>query len=498
MSVRVRIAPSPTGSPHVGTGYMALFNLAFARSRGGTFVLRIEDTDQTRSRVAYESAVFRALSWLGIEWDEGPDRGGPSGPYRQSERTDIYRRHTDQLLETGKAYRCFCTADRLAEMRAYQRKNKLAEGYDGHCRKLSDEEVARRMAQNEPFVIRLRVPDDGACVIRDRLHGEIRYDYGQIDDQILLKSDGYPTYHLANVVDDHLMGITHVIRGEEWVPSTPKHMLLYQAFGWELPEFIHLPLLLNPDGSKLSKRKNPTSIDYYREAGFLPEALLNYLGLMSYSRPDQVEKFTLDEFISDFDIDRISLGGSIFDLQKLRWLNARYIREDFSPEALWERLAGWRINAGYISKMIPMMQRRMQTLGDLIPACTFLLTTDVEYDPAQLVPKKREASELPEMLQAVSMQMDRLETWDSHTLKTAMEEVAEFLEWPIRDVTAVLFVAITGTHVAPPLYDSMALLGRDMSRRRVLDALDASGGLGRKKVKKLERKWSAWLNTRNP
>jgi len=330
-------------------------------------------------------------------------------------------------------------------------------------------------------------------VIRDRLRGEIRYDYAQIDDQILMKSDGFPTYHLANVVDDHLMRVTHVIRGEEWVPSTPKHVLLYEAFQWDLPEFIHLPLLLNPDGSKLSKRKNPTSIDYYRDAGYLPEALLNYLGLMSYSRPDQNEKFSLDAFASDFDINRISLGGSIFDLQKLRWLNSRYIREDFTPEQLWERLEAWRLNPGFMAQMVPMMQRRMQTLGDLIPACAFLLTTDVTYAPEDLVPKKREPSEIPEMLQVMALQMDRVVSWTTEELKEAMEEVSRFLDWPIRDVTAVLFVAVTGSAVAPPLYDSMALLGRDMTRRRVLSALEAVGGLGRKKLKKLESHWNEWL-----
>ncbi|HPQ41578.1 MAG TPA: glutamate--tRNA ligase, partial [bacterium] len=422
MSVRVRIAPSPTGSPHVGTGYMALFNLAFARVHGGEFILRIEDTDQTRSRKEYEDAVFRALRWLGLDWDEGPDKGGPAGPYRQSERTDIYRQHVEMLMNAGEAYHCFCTPERLDAMRAHQRENKLPEGYDGHCRSLPADEVTRRLGNGEASVVRLRVPDSGTCVIRDRLRGEIRYDYAQIDDQILMKSDGFPTYHLANVVDDHLMRVTHVIRGEEWVPSTPKHVLLYEAFQWDLPEFIHLPLLLNPDGSKLSKRKNPTSIDYYRDAGYLPEALLNYLGLMSYSRPDQNEKFSLDAFASDFDINRISLGGSIFDLQKLRWLNSRYIREDFTPEQLWERLEAWRLNPGFMAQMVPMMQRRMQTLGDLIPACAFLLTTDVTYAPEDLVPKKREPSEIPEMLQVMALQMDRVVSWTTEELKEAMEE----------------------------------------------------------------------------
>lgn len=492
MTVRVRIAPSPTGSPHVGTAYMGLFNLAFARKHNGSFILRIEDTDQTRSRAEYETGIFRALKWMGIRWDEGPDVGGPHGPYRQSERTEIYREHVRMLLENGKAYRCFCTPERLAEMRAYQHANKLAEGYDGTCRDLSQEQIEKHLQKGSPFVVRLKIPRDGVCVIRDRLRSEIRYDYSQIDDQILMKSDEFPTYHLANVIDDHLMGITHVIRGEEWVPSTPKHVLLYEAFDWILPEFIHLPLLLNPDGSKLSKRKNPTSIDYYRDAGFLPEALLNYLGLMSYSRPDQEEKFTLDDFISDFDIDRISLGGSIFDLKKLRWLNARYIRENHTPEQLWLKLTEWRLNPAFLEAMIPMMQNRMHTLGDLIPPCSFLLSTDVQYDPSLLTAKGKEPSAVAEMLQTVVFQLESLEEWNATSLQKAVESVARYWSLPIRDVTSVLFVAISGLTVAPPLYDSMALLGRDMTRRRLMDAMESIGGVGRKKMKKLEENWVSW------
>jgi len=496
MTVRVRIAPSPTGSPHVGTGYMGLFNLAFARANEGIFILRIEDTDQSRSKPEYETGIYRALKWLGIQWDEGPDIGGPYGPYRQSERTEIYKKYAQKLLDSGQAYRCFCSSDRLAEMREYQRKNKLQEGYDRLCAKLSDEEIARRLDSGEPYVIRLHVPQDGICVIKDRLRGEINYNYDQIDDQILMKSDGFPTYHLANIIDDHLMEITHVIRGEEWVPSTPKHILLYKAFGWDPPEFIHLPLLLNPDGSKLSKRKNPTSIDYYQDAGFLSEALLNYLGLMSYSRPSQEEKFTLQEFVSDFDINRISLGGSIFDLKKLKWLNSKYIREDFTPEDLWQKLTEWRLNSKYMSKLIPMMQNRMDTFGDLIPACAFMLATDVEYDSALLVPKQRELKDIPAVLQTVSMQIDLIENWSAESIKKAIEEVAEYWDWPIRDITGPLFVAVSGMKVAPPLYESMALLGRDMTRRRILNALEIAGGLGRKKMKKLTGKWEFWYNAR--
>ncbi len=490
-SVRVRIAPSPTGSPHVGTGYMGLFNAAFARSQGGQFILRIEDTDQTRSRPEYETGIFQALKWLGVQWDEGPDIGGPCGPYRQSERTEIYREHTEILLKKGAAYHCFCTPADLEKLREQHRVDKIGTAFKDPCRSLDPDETATRLADDVPSVVRLKVPAQGECVIHDRFRGEIVYDYGTIDDQILMKSDNFPTYHLANVVDDHLMGITHVIRGEEWVPSTPKHILLYEAFGWELPEFIHLPLLLNPDGSKLSKRKNPTSITYYRDAGYLPEALLNYLGLMSYSRPGQEEKFTLDEFISDFDITRMSLGGSVFDLKKLTWLNGRYLRENFSPETLWEKFAGWRLNPEFLSTLVPMMHNRLETLGDLIPAVDFLLATNVEYEPELLVPKKRVMEDIAPVIQTVLMAIEDLADWTPKSVETAIRDVADFWEWPIRDVTAILFTALMGRKVGPPLFESAALLGIDITRRRLINALDFAGGLGKKKLKKLEKRWMA-------
>ncbi len=489
--IRVRIAPSPTGSPHVGTAYMGLFNYAFAKSQGGQFVLRIEDTDQTRSRPEYEAGIFDALRWIGLSWDEGPDIGGPFHPYRQSERTEIYRIHTQQLLESGKAYRCFCSPERLAAIRTNVSGEQKAAGYDGHCRNLSESEIIEHLEAGHSCVIRLKVPEHGECTIRDRLRGPIVYGYETTDDQILLKSDSFPTYHLANVVDDHLMGITHVIRGEEWLPSTPKHILLYQAFGWDLPEFIHLPLLLNPDGSKLSKRKNPTSIHYYRDAGFLPETLLNYLGLMSYSRPNQEEKFSLQEFVSDFDIDRISLGGAIFDMKKLTWLNGRYIRENFTPEMLLERFKSWRINDDYILRMIPMMKNRLETLGDLMPACAFLLATNIDYESELLIPKKRTAEEVALVIQTMLYQIDEITEWLPETIEKRIHEVADFWTWPIRDITAIFFTALMGRRVGPPLYESMALLGMDITRTRLRQALEKIGGLGKKRAAKLEKDWAS-------
>ncbi|MEJ2189476.1 MAG: glutamate--tRNA ligase, partial [Acidobacteriota bacterium] len=335
--VRTRIAPSPTGDPHVGTAYVALFNLAFARQHGGQFILRIEDTDRVRSDAASEAMIFDALRWLGLEWDEGPDVGGPHGPYRQSERAEIYREHAERLVASGDAYPCFCTKERLDALRAEQREKKLAFGYDGHCRSIPPEEAERRRKAGEAHVIRLAMPREGESVVRDLLRGVIRFPNEQIDDQVLLKSDGFPTYHLANVVDDHLMEVSHVIRAEEWISSLPKHVRLYGAFGWDEPVFCHLPLLRNADRSKISKRKNPVSLNYYRRAGYLPEAMLNYLALMGWTLPDEREEFTLEEFIDAFDLGRVSLGGPVFDLDKLTWLNGRWIRR--TPVAsLRERL----------------------------------------------------------------------------------------------------------------------------------------------------------------
>jgi len=305
MSVRVRIAPSPTGDPHVGTAYIALFNYAFARKHGGQFVLRVEDTDQERSSRSSEVAIFEALRWLGLQWDEGPDVGGPFGPYRQSERTSIYREHADVLLAKGAVYRCFCQRARGAGT------------YDRRCRGLSAEEAKRRADAGEPHVLRLMVPLDGETIVHDGLRGDVSFRNETIDDQILLKSDGFPTYHLANVVDDRLMGITHVIRGEEWLISTPKHVLLYDAFGWKPPEFHHLGLLRNEDRSKLSKRKNPVSVFHYRDLGYMPETFLNFLGTLGFSMGEDRERFTLQEMIDAFEWGKVKVGGPVFDPRKL-------------------------------------------------------------------------------------------------------------------------------------------------------------------------------------
>src|SRR5262245_31176485 len=306
--------------------------------------------------------IFEALRWLGLEWDEGPDVGGPHGPYRQSERSEIYREHALMLLAKGAAYACFCTPERLQALREEQKARKAAVlGYDGLCRRLPPAESAARREKGEAHVVRLAMPETDSMTVKDLLRGDVRLERPQMDDQVLLKSDGFPTYHLANVVDDHLMGITHVLRAEEWLSSLPKHFRLYEAFGWEPPVFCHLPLLRNADKSKISKRKNPVSLNHYRRAGYLPEALLNFLALMSFSMPGEREEFSLEEFVAAFELERISLGGPVFDLEKLTWLNGRYLRR-LSGESWIGRLRGHLLSDTYLARVVPLCRERVDTL----------------------------------------------------------------------------------------------------------------------------------------
>ena len=425
MTVRVRIAPSPTGDPHVGTAYIALFNLIFAKHFQGKFILRIEDTDQTRSRPEYEKNIIDALHWCGIQWDEGPDIGGPYGPYRQSERTEIYRKHAYELLEKGKAYKCFATAEELAEMREIAAKQGKRVGYDRRYRNLSPEEVRQREEAGQPFVIRLKVPLTGECIYEDAIKGRITAPWADIDDQVLLKSDGFPTYHLANVVDDRLMKITHVIRGDEWMSSTPKHILLYESFGWTPPTFMHMPLLLGKDGKKLSKRKNPTSIFYFRDSGYLSEALINFLTLMGYSMPGDKEIYTLDEIIAAFDPKRIGISGAYFDLQKLNWVNQKKLIESIPEDLLWERLVDWTFNEGFMRKLMPLVHTRIRTFGDFMQLCDFFFINDLKITPELLIPKNATAELIACLYQATIWSLDEQESWAGAALEKASHEIAE-------------------------------------------------------------------------
>ncbi len=489
-SVRTRIAPSPTGSPHVGTAYIALFNYCFAKSQGGQFILRIEDTDQARSQKIYEDNILDALRWTGLTWDEGPDVGGDCGPYRQSERTALYREHAEILLQKDRAYKCFCTPERLASLRAEQAKTGGRLGYDGHCARLSPAEAAAKQAAGEPFTVRLRVPETGVCKIDDPLRDRVSFDWETVDHQVLLKSDGFPTYHLANVVDDHLMKITHVIRGEEWLPSLPKHLLLYEAFGWDPPQTVHLPLLRNQDRSKLSKRKNPTSILYYKELGVLPEALLNFLGLMAYSPPDGEERFALGEMVADFDIQRVSLGGPIFDLDKLTWLNQQHLAA-LSEDEICRRLIDWRFNEAYLRRLIPMIKPRLHRLGDLIELCGFMFVSEVAVDAEVLAPKNKTVEDARDFLQKAVWELESTAPFSSEGIEAAVHKTAAIHGWSVREATHALRAAVSGKTVAPPMYQTMAILGSDVTRNRLMQAVQAAGPLGKKKLAKLQKEYMA-------
>jgi glutamyl-tRNA synthetase len=492
MTVRTRVAPSPTGDPHVGTAFIALFNLAFARQHGGQFILRIEDTDQARSTPESEQMILDSLRWLGLDWDEGPDVGGPHGPYRQSERGDIYKNFALELVEKGKAFLCYRTPEELDALREARR----AAG--GHTAlKQSDlalpaAEVEQRAAQGLPYVIRMVVPEgEGVCQIDDLLRGAIELDWGMVDAQILLKSDGMPTYHLANVVDDHLMEITHVIRGEEWINSAPKHKLLYEYFGWDMPVLCHMPLLRNPDKSKLSKRKNPTSILYYQRMGFLPEALLNYLGRMGWSMPDEREKFSRDEMFANFDIQRVSLGGPVFDQEKLSWLNGLWLREDLSPEEFAARFQQWALNPEYLMQILPLIQQRVEKLSDVTPLAGFFLAGMIDLDESKFAHKSLQLEDIRKILQFASWQIDTETVWTKDQLFTQLKALADGMGYKIRDFLFPLFVAIAGTSQTVSVMDAMAILGPDMSRARVRHALNVIGGPSKKEGKRWEKEFAA-------
>ncbi|HVO10992.1 MAG TPA: glutamate--tRNA ligase [Vicinamibacteria bacterium] len=475
MAVRTRIAPSPTGDPHVGTAYVALFNYALARRHGGQFVLRIEDTDRERSSAASEAMIYEALHWLGLRWDEGPDVGGARGPYRQSERTAIYREHASELVRRGAAYPCFCTRERLETLREEQKARKQNLGYDGRCRALAPTEARRRVEAGEAHVVRLAMPAAGETVVADLLRGDVRFDNAQVDDQVLLKTDGFPTYHLANVVDDHLMGITHVIRAEEWLSSLPKHVILYRGFGWQPPVFCHLPLLRNADRSKISKRKNPVSLNFYRRAGFLPEAMLNFLALMGWSMPDEHEEFTLEEFIAEFTLERISLGGPVFDVEKLRWLNGKYLRR-LSPPQLLERLRSGLLSDGYLLEVLPLVQERIDILEGFFEYASFFFVGELVYDAeAQkaMVPKGRAPGEVSRLLRMLlEEEVDLVLDWRQQTLEPALRGFAEKASWSTAELFMAVRVAVTGRAASPPLFETLAVLGKETCRRRLRRAAD--------------------------
>ncbi|MFO8182915.1 MAG: glutamate--tRNA ligase [Candidatus Aegiribacteria sp.] len=491
VEVRTRLAPSPTGDPHVGTAYQALFGYVWARKNGGSFVLRIEDTDRERSTPASEMAIIESLKWLGLEWDEGPDVGGPFGPYRQSERLEIYQDHMQLLVAKGHAYPCFCSRERLAEVRAERQKSGAGSGYDRKCRDIPPDEARRRVDAGEEFTVRMKVPLEGKCQFNDLLRGSIEKDWESIDDQVIMKADGYPTYHLAVVVDDHLMRISHIVRGEEWINSVPKHVLLYQFFGWEPPVFCHLPLLRNKDRSKLSKRKNPVSIDWYRRTGILPEALLNFIGMMGWHLSDDREKFSVRDMIDSFRLEDISLGGPVFDLDKLLWLNGKYIREDFTTDQLLDRLVDWGLNRERFREILEICRGRMTSLSDWGDLTCHFFTEKIDYTEEQLLMKDMDEAGTCQTMQMILWELESLDSFSKDSIYGAFRNLSEKLGIKLKHLAAPLYIAVTGRAVSTPLFDTMAILGSDVTRMRIRTAMERLGGLSGKQLKKLEKKYGS-------
>ncbi|HEX6935905.1 MAG TPA: glutamate--tRNA ligase [Actinomycetes bacterium] len=485
--VRVRIAPSPTGDPHVGTAYMSLFNLAFARARGGQFVLRLEDTDRARYFADSEAQIYDMLHWLGLDWDEGPDKGGPYAPYRQTERLESYRGPVHRLLADGRAYHCWCSTERLAQMREEQQRAKQPTGYDRLCLGTSREERAALPGFTETPVVRMLIPDDVPLAFEDVIRGEVRAPHP--DDQVLVKADGFPTYHLANVVDDHEMAITHVVRGEEWISSTPKHVLLYDWLGWEPPQFAHMPLLRNADKSKISKRKNPAArLTWFREQGYLPEALVNFLALMGYSQPDGEEIFTFDDMVAAFDWARVNTVGPVFDLDKLGWLNGHYVRQ-LSVEDLAGRITEHLTRSGVLPgeptdeqratvlAATPLVAERLQLLSEAEGMLGFLLVDEAGFSVDPDDAAKVLTSDAVPVLEASVTALESLPGWDTASIEQALRAaLVDGLGLKPKHAFGPVRVAVTGRRVSPPLFESLERLGRVRSMGRLRAGLTTAAG----------------------
>ena len=488
MKVRTRVAPSPTGDPHVGTAYMALFSYCFAKKHGGEFVLRIEDTDSQRSSSEAEKKIIDALNWLGLSFDEGPSKEGPHAPYRQSERLTHYQKYVDELLASGNAFRCFCTRGRLEELRKTQMSEGKTTRYDGLCLKLSESDVSKKLEDNLPYVVRMKIPDSGNCVVSDELRGDIEIAWDQIDMQVLMKTDGTPTYHFAVVVDDHLMKITHIIRGEEWINSAPKHIKLFEYLGWDMPSLIHMPLLRNPDKSKLSKRKNPTAIGFYKDMGFLPEALLNYLGMLGWSMPGGEEKFSLEDMVTDFDLSRITLGAPIFDIEKLKWLNGLWLRS-YDDAKYREKLISWLHEKPSIQDIVPLIKERIDIFSEMAPMTSFFLEGMPPISLEDFEFASQEKEEIVMILQFSLWSFEVQTDWSREVIHDSLLSLANNNNLKFREFLRPIFIAISGKPVSPPLFDSMAILGSDICKARLKHSIELLGGISKKQMKRLEKKY---------
>ena len=481
--VRVRFPPSPTGLLHVGGLRSALFNWLFARHNHGAFILRIEDTDQSRYDAEALPDLLASLRWLGLDWDEGPEVGGDYGPYYQSERVQIYQEYARKLLEMGKAYYCFCSPERLAELRKQQRGANGHSGYDRHCRDIDPNLAAQRVADGEPAVVRFKMPTDGTTTVHDLIRGDITVENSTQTDVVLLKSDGYPTYHLANVVDDHLMGITHIMRADEWIATAPRHVRLYEAFGWQMPVIAHLPVVLDPSGKgKMSKRKKvapngremPVHVRDFRAAGYLPEAMFNFLARVGWSYDDHTEIMTKEEIIERFTLERIHPAPASFNYDKLDHLNGVYIRRltdsDLANKLLpFLRQAGIAADIDTLTQIAPLIRERLKRLTDAAEWVDFFFVDELpEYDSTLLIPKKGDAAMACQILTKVQPLLGELSPFEEGKLEEALRKLADEMGLKAGQVFAPVRAAVSGKAVSPPLFGTIVILGR----RRTMDRIN--------------------------
>ena len=481
--VRVRFAPSPTGYFHVGGARTALYNWLYAHNQGGTFILRIEDTDRRRYQEEAEQDLLDSLRWLGLQWDEGPEVGGDYGPYHQSQRLDLYQQYAQRLLDEGRAYKCFCSPQRLAEVRERQRAERQEHvGYDRHCRNLTPAQVAEREAEGLQPVIRIKAPLEGQTSFHDVLRGTTTVENAALEDIVLLKSDGFPTYHLGNVVDDHLMEISHIMRGDEWLSTCPIHVILYDAFGWTPPVYVHLPIFLDPGGKgKMSKRKTvgPGGREYlvlvrdFRAAGYLPEALANFIARIGWSYDDHTELFTREELIERFSLDGLNVSPARFDYDKLEWMNGVYIRQadvDDLAAALLPVYAEAGLDADLetVRQIVPIIQERIKTLRDALSWSGFIFQEQIALQPELLIGKKMDAASSLQALQRARAVVAEIEPFNTEALEQPLRDLAEALGIKVGPLFGILRGAVTGQRVSPPLFETMTIMGRE----RVLAQMD--------------------------
>lgn len=474
--VRVRFAPSPTGHPHLGNIRTALFNWLFARHNKGVFILRIEDTDQARKVEGATENIMQGLKWLGMDWDEGP--------YFQSQRLDMYQKYAQQLVDEGLAYNCFCQPERLDKMRQDQVARKMPPGYDRHCRGLGKTQVEAEKSKGIVPVVRFKSPLEGKTAIADLIRGDVVFDNSTLDDFVLLKSDGFPTYHLANIVDDHYMDISHVMRAEEWLSSTPRHVLLYRALGWQPPQFAHLPMILGPDKSKLSKRHGATAINEYQDQGYLPEAVINFLALLGWSLDDKTEIMTVEEIIANFSIERVSKTAAVFNIVKLEWMNGMYIRA-LGPDEFAARCLPFvdkclppevrrPVDIHYLGKIAPLIQERAKTLSEVPSLVDFFFASTIDYD-RELLLGKLDSNQALDILGKSIAVLQKAPAWDAEQMEAAVRPLAEELGLKAGPFFGVLRVAVTGRTASPPLFQTMEVLGRDICLARLAAALSKLG-----------------------